>query len=103
MKRRRWGRTNGNPIQYTTRENDGTGLYYYRARYYDPILKIFKSEDPIGLAGGLNSHRYVEGNPVSNADPSGTVIPLLIAAPPSGSYHIGKGSPPFTPTTMPAA
>jgi len=28
----------GNAIQYTARENDGTGLYYYRARYYDPVL-----------------------------------------------------------------
>jgi RHS repeat-associated protein len=41
-----------NPIQYTSRENDGTGLFYYRARYYDPVLKRFVSEDPIGLAGG---------------------------------------------------
>ncbi len=29
----------GNPIQYTARENDQTGLYFYRARYYDPVLK----------------------------------------------------------------
>ena len=79
------GPDGGNPIQYTARENDGTGLYYYRARYYDSILKIFTSEDPIGLAGGLNSYRYVEGNPVSNADPSGTAIPLLIAA---GSAYV---------------
>ena len=48
-----------NPVQYTGRENDGaqggTGggeLYYYRARYYDPVLKRFISSDPIGLAGG---------------------------------------------------
>ena len=27
----------GNPIQYTSRENDGTGLMFYRARYYDPV------------------------------------------------------------------
>jgi RHS repeat-associated protein len=36
-----------NPFQYTGRENDGTGLYYYRARYYSPRLKRFISEDPI--------------------------------------------------------
>jgi RHS repeat-associated protein len=36
-----------NSFQYTDRENDGTGLYYYRARYYSPALQRFISEDPI--------------------------------------------------------
>ena len=36
-----------NPYQYTGRENDGTGLYYYRARYYSPLLHRFLGEDPI--------------------------------------------------------
>ena len=61
----------GNSLQYTGRENDQTGLYYYRARYYDPVLKRFISEDPIGVAGGINLYAYVGGNPVSRADPSG--------------------------------
>lgn len=60
-----------NSSQYTGRENDNNGLYFYRARYYDPILKRFISEDPIGLAGGINSHAYVEGDPVSFTDPEG--------------------------------
>lgn len=61
-----------NPNQYTSRENDGaTGLYFYRARYYDPVKKIFLSEDPIGLAAGLNVRSYVEGDPISYADPLG--------------------------------
>ena len=38
-----------NSYQYTGRENDGTGLYFYRARYYAPALGRFISEDPIGL------------------------------------------------------
>ncbi len=45
------GESSNNPFQYTGRENDGTGLYYYRARYYSPVLKRFISEDPIGLLG----------------------------------------------------
>ena len=62
----------GNAAQYTSRENDGaTGLYFYRARYYDPVLKRFISQDPIGLAGGENVFAYVEGNPVKYVDPSG--------------------------------
>ncbi|MCL4722796.1 MAG: RHS repeat-associated core domain-containing protein [Rhodocyclaceae bacterium] len=64
----------GNPLQYTGRENDGTGLYYYRARYYDPRLKQFISDDPIGLAGGVNYRSYVNGNPVVYTDPSGRYI-----------------------------
>jgi RHS repeat-associated protein len=66
------GEDEGNPIQYTGRENDGTGLYYYRARYYDPILKRFVSEDPIGLAGGdVNLYAYVAGNPIQYIDSDG--------------------------------
>ncbi len=60
-----------NPFQFTGRENDGTGLYYYRARYYDPIARRFLSEDPIGLQGGVNFYAYVGGNPVNAVDPSG--------------------------------
>jgi RHS repeat-associated protein len=63
-----------NPFRFTGRENDGNGLYYYRARYYDPIRSQFLSEDPLGLAGGLNLFAYVAGNPVNFGDPSGLRI-----------------------------
>ncbi len=61
----------GNPIQYTARENDTTGMYFYRARYYDPVLKRFISEDPIGSLAGTNFYAYVRGNPLRYTDPSG--------------------------------
>ncbi|MGN5612539.1 RHS repeat-associated core domain-containing protein, partial [Xanthomonas hortorum] len=60
-----------NPYQYTGREKDASGLYYYRARYYRPQWGRFISEDPIRLAGGINSYGYVDGNPVSYVDPYG--------------------------------
>jgi RHS repeat-associated protein len=60
-----------NPNQYTSRENDNTGLYFYKARYYDPVLKRFISSDPIGLEGGINTYSYVGGNPLSYTDPLG--------------------------------
>ncbi|MCL6712785.1 DUF6531 domain-containing protein [Pseudomonas sp. R2.Fl] len=60
-----------NPYQYTGRERDGSGIYYYRARYYSPGMGRFISEDPIGLKGGANTYAYVSGNPLSYADPSG--------------------------------
>ncbi len=39
--------SSGNPYQFTGRENDSTGLYYYRARYYSPTLQRFVSQDPM--------------------------------------------------------
>jgi RHS repeat-associated protein len=65
------GATSGNALKYTAREDDGTGLYFYRARYYHPSRQRFISEDPIGLAGGPNVYSYVHNNPMSYSDPLG--------------------------------
>jgi len=44
-----------------------------RARYYDPEVGRFVSEDPIGFEGGdVNLYAYVGGNPVLRIDPLGT-------------------------------
>ncbi len=61
------------PYAFTSREYDQeTGLYYYRARYYDPKIGRFITTDPIGLRGGdVNYYRYVGGDPVNWADPEG--------------------------------
>jgi len=37
--------------EFTGRENDGTGLYFYRARYYNPTFQRFIAQDPIGFGG----------------------------------------------------
>jgi RHS repeat-associated protein len=69
------GQGNGNPLQYTGRENDGTGLYYYRARYYSPSRQRFILEDRIGFAGGdTNLYGYVYNNPLTWLDPLGSKI-----------------------------
>jgi len=61
-----------NPFQYTARESDTeTGLYYYRARYYDPGAGRFLSEDPLRFRVGINHYRYVRNNPVNLTDPTG--------------------------------
>ena len=45
--------------RWTGRELDQeTGLYYFRARYYDPAVQRFIQEDPIGYAGGLNLYGF---------------------------------------------
>jgi RHS repeat-associated protein len=62
-----------NPFQYTGREFDlDTGIYEYRARYYDQTLGRFLSEDPTGFSNGTyNLYDYVSGDPVDFNDPSG--------------------------------
>jgi RHS repeat-associated protein len=61
-----------NPLQYTGREFDSeTGLYYYRARYYDPLTGRFLSEDPLRLGPGSSWYPYVSNNPASAVDPLG--------------------------------
>lgn len=82
------GEENDNPLKYTGREDDGSGVYYYRARYYDPELKRFISVDPIGLAGGVNVYAYVGGNPLGAVDPTGlTAVDDVVGG--VGSYFRG--------------
>jgi RHS repeat-associated protein len=57
---------------FTGREWDPeTGLYYYRARYYDPKIGRFISEDPIGFGGGINFYAYAYNRPTTLIDPFG--------------------------------
>jgi len=57
---------------HTVQESDArTGLYYYRARYYDPQTGRFLIEDPIGFDGGDNGYAYSDNNPNRFADPTG--------------------------------
>ncbi len=75
-----------NPFQYTGRDYDSeTGLRYNRARYYDPSIGRFLSEDPIGFGGGNNFYPYVGNNPTNFTDPTG-LVPAGTVAPPVTSW-----------------
>lgn len=59
------------PIRYQGQwEDEESGLYYNRYRYYDPAMGRYITQDPIGLAGGMNGYGY-PGNPVTWIDPMG--------------------------------
>jgi RHS repeat-associated protein len=99
------GATNGNQVQFTGRENDATGLYSFRARFYSPEVQRFISEDPIQFAGGdVNLHAYVRNNPTNIVDPSGLFvsnIPFCDAPPVPGRKTLQLPWSAWFPTCMP--
>ena len=67
-----------NPFQFDGAmgiQNDGSGLNFMRARYYDPSLGRFTQPDPIDIAGGLNLYTFALNDPMTAADPSG-LLPI---------------------------
>lgn len=58
---------------YTGQTNDPlTGLDYYNARYYDPVVGVFLSADNVqGNVQGMDPYAYVAGNPETLTDPTG--------------------------------
>ena len=63
-----------NPFKYVGRfgvMDEGNGLYFMRARYYDPEVGRFINKDPIGFLGGLNLYAYVGNNALNLVDPLG--------------------------------
>jgi RHS repeat-associated protein len=82
-----------NPYQYTGREADTAGLYYYRARYYSPMMAGFISEDPIGFGGGqLSFYAGFGGDPIMYRDPQGREFVLgLIGGAIGGAWGFYNG------------
>src|SRR5881296_3659226 len=94
--RARREKTSTNSFAFTGREYDSTGLYYYRARYYNPTLQRFISEDPIGFAGGdTNLYGYVWNNPISFHDPLGLYTGVDDAIFAGGGLLVGVGAQAF--------
>jgi RHS repeat-associated protein len=60
-------RTNPAPQKFAPE----TGLYYYRARYYDQNVGRFLSEDPIKFGGGIDFYGFVNNRPIGLSDPFG--------------------------------
>lgn len=60
--------------------NASGGFVYLRNRWYDPKTGRFLTQDPIGLAGGVNLYSYAGNNPVAYTDPFG------LCPPPPGTF-----------------
>jgi RHS repeat-associated protein len=102
-----------NSFQYTARESDTeTGLYYYRARYYDSKTGRFISEDPAGFDGdGVDFYGYSYNSPTDFVDSfglsgTGTATAPAPTAPPQPPKAPPKAPPisdpePPLPTTEP--
>ena len=82
----------GNDYKFTGKELDiDSGLYYYGARYYNPALGRFMSQDPAARdlsdtiillnPQALNTYSYVMNNPLKYIDPTGEFAQLAVLVP----------------------
>jgi RHS repeat-associated protein len=96
-----------NPFRYTAREFDPeTGIYEYRARYYDQNIGRFVSEDPARFNGrGPNFYAYVKNSPVGKFDPTGLATCDYYIQGPDGNgwLYCSPDDPRNSPVSFPAA
>ncbi len=62
----------GNPVLFTGQRYDTeSGLFFYKARYYSPVLGRFMQRDPLGFVDGMSVYEYAVSNPSNYTDPMG--------------------------------
>jgi RHS repeat-associated protein len=74
------------------RFEDNSGLYYMRARWYDPVVGRFLATDPVVRSSGspqsINAYSYVENNPINRVDPTGLQASQACVGPATASMCV---------------
>lgn len=89
-----YGTTRGEPNAVTDKQFTShrsiadTGVYHAGARFYNPQLGVFVSADKVQ---GPNRYMYAMSNPALHTDPSGKIVPIIIAAIIIGGAAFGAG------------
>ncbi|MFE8115715.1 RHS repeat-associated core domain-containing protein [Brenneria goodwinii] len=84
----------GQPLRYAGQYADSeTGLHYNLFRYFDPVVGRFTTQDPIGLAGGLNNYAYAP-NPLTWIDPLGLAKAPCGGSPKDAQKKVNRGQGP---------
>jgi RHS repeat-associated protein len=68
-----------NDYTFTGRQSDQeSGLYYFRARMYDPAIGRFNGSDPFDSNSGRSLYAYVDNTPTAATDPLGRNLRNLV-------------------------
>jgi len=78
------------PLAFQGRFQVVPNLYYYRARYYDPVSGRFISEDPLGRPG-YNPYWFNLNDPTNEVDPLGLQTPLQVGVGAVAGAIVGVG------------
>ena len=79
--------TSTNSRQFLTKEADASGLIYFGARYYDPAIGRFITQDPLGI-DDENAYAYCYNDPVNSVDLYGLFTVLIPTPMPIGDLPI---------------
>jgi len=79
----------GNPWGFCSKSHvDSAGLLYFGARYYDPKIASWLSQDPLGYIDGPNTKAFVANDPMQFVDPTGLfAVPVDLHALASELQH----------------
>ena len=79
-------------LRYTGQYQDNeTGFYYLRARYYDPATTQFLTRDPLETQT-RSAYGYAAGSPLDSSDPTGLCDLCLGFSPVNALVNFGRGA-----------